>query len=189
MNISEMFPNGLAVRVRTGRKNDKGQHIAKAIPVRPEAWNASFMALVIESGCRAVVAEKANTVPTEGGAKVAWAEAVFAEADKGMLPTGLVSGRGAGGGAAAGFPVNEVAAIAARIAKWNVQLTAKAAGTGVKGRVTDSDRANAAKKIAALRDMVTGEGGNARFDVAKVRDWIAVNDPAAFGAEGDDMVL
>lgn len=189
MNISEMFPDGLAVRVRTGRKNDKGAHIAKAIAMKAEAWAPAFMALVIESGCRAIVAEKANNVPTEGGAKVAWAEAVFAEADKGTMPAGLVSGRGTGGGSAAGFPVNEVAAIAARIAKWNVQLTAKAEGTGAKGRVTDSDRANAARKIAALRDMVTGEGGNARFDVAKVRDWIAANDPAAFGADGDDMVL
>lgn len=119
LTIAELFPEGLSFNVRTGDKTVDGKHVTAKVVTTPAAWSREFLAIVIDGGARAVVAEKLNTEPTEGGVKLAEARKLFAQADRGEMPAACVRTRAATGGS------NPVLAEAIKLAKPDVFAAAK----------------------------------------------------------------
>ncbi len=160
LNFDELFGDGLRVRVRTGRKVDD-KHVTEAIAVNPAAWPKEFVALVFEAGARAVVAEKLNTIATEGGKKLEAARALFGEADRGEMPKDCVRVRGAGGGAS-----DPVLVEAIKLARVDLMTFAK-----VKNMV------EAAKDARIGKFFTVSANGSVSDNVQAFEAFIAKNDP------------
>ncbi len=161
LNFEELFPQGLRVRVRTGRKVDD-KHVTEAIAVNVAAWPADFLAMVFESGARAIVAEKLNTISTEGGKKLEAARALFGEADRGEMPKDCVRVRGAGGST-----TDPVLVEAIKLARVDLMTFAK-----VKNMV------EAAKDARIGKFFTVSASGSVSDNVQAFESFIAKNDPA-----------
>lgn len=145
LDVAAIFgETGYRVKVRTGEKSADEKHIARHFAVDVEAWNAEFLAWVFDAGIRRLIGEKLNGYECEGGAKLAKAREVFAQADDGLMPSiftaaDTVKRR-------SGVTLNEldIAVVNAGIAYLTEKLQAKAVkqglkGTGKKGNIIGAD--------------------------------------------------
>ncbi len=176
--IDSLFPEGrLFIRVRNGEKTAEGKHKVARIESIPGEWSDAFLAIVMEAGARALIAEKLNNVPGEGGKKAKAAAEMFAAADRGELPPECV-GRAPKSGAGGMDPVD--AAIYKDGLAWIGALLAdKAAkagvvGTGAGGRFVAADWA-AVGKGGALESVFDAKGN---ADSSKVVEFVKAHNPA-----------
>lgn len=126
-------PDGVAVPVRTGRKDDKNRAIAKVLRLRFDTAPDAVLEWLITAAGRAMVAEKLNNIPTENGAKVKAAKEMFAAIAAGETPKAFVAAPRASGGL---DPVDAEA-----VQMWADDLIAK---VGAILKIDPAQRAHAA---------------------------------------------
>jgi hypothetical protein len=134
IDVAAIFgETGYSVKVRNGDKTADDKHIVRYFAVDVEAWNAEFLAWVFDAGIRRLIGEKLNGFECEGGAKLAKARDVFAQADQGLMPSIFTAADKVK--RRSGVTLNEldIAVVNAGIVYLTEKLHAKAAKKGLKG--------------------------------------------------------